>query len=475
MSYLKDNFLLTNKTAERLYFTYAKGMPIFDYHCHLPEKRILENQPFGDLCELWLSGDHYKWRLMRNYGIDERLITGDASNREKFNTYCTVLGTAFGNPLYHWSQLELKEYFNCETEICEANADRIWAECSEYLKEHPLTPQELIERSRVRCLFTTNDISDDLKVFEQISRRGYGFDVYPAFRADKVMNIGTDDYNAYVDKLGDIRTLDDLEEKITERLSLFIRAGARAADIALRTVYPVTDRKEAARIFAKQRAGKDLSGYEADTFRGYLTCFLMGLYAERNIVTELHVGAMRNNNSLMLNKLGMDTGFDSMEEGNGCRNMAALFDYLHTQGRLPKTIVFNLNPKMNEEMVTLIGCFQSAEARGKLQFGAAWWFLDNQKGIERHLETLSTMGHLGTFIGMLTDSRSFLSYPRHHYFRRILCNYLGRMMECGEMTSDEKFVGEVIKDICYRNAVAYFGGEYSDFCTGKASFQESKD
>lgn len=456
MSYLKEDFLLTNKTAERLYEKYAKEMPIFDYHCHLPEQRILENEPFGDLCELWLSGDHYKWRLMRNYGIDEEYITGPASNKEKFLAYCKVLGTAFGNPLYHWSQLELREYFGCETEICERNAEKIWEECNAYMRAHKLTPQRLIERSKVTHLFTTNEVFDDLSVFGKIREKGYRFEVLPAFRADKIMNIEARDYNRYADRLGDVKDLTGLEEKIDERLDAFVGAGTRAADIALQSVYPVADRKDAGRIFAKRRAGKEVTGAEAAAFKGYLTYFLMRLYAEKGIVTELHAGAMRNNNSVMMEKLGSDTGYDSMAEEDGIGNMSRLFDRLYAEGKLPKTIVFNLNPKMNAEIMTLLGCFQSDEAKGKLQYGAAWWFLDNKAGMEKHLQDLTATGHIGTFVGMLTDSRSFLSYPRHHYFRRILCNYLGGMMESGEMTSDESLVGELIKDICYRNASAYF-------------------
>lgn len=456
MSYLKENFLLSNKTAERLYEEYAKAMPIFDYHCHLPERKILENEPFEDLCELWLSGDHYKWRLMRNYGIDEEYITGSASNKEKFLTYCKVLGTAFGNPLYHWSQLELKEYFGCETEICERNAEKIWAECCGYMSEHKFTPRDLIESSNVTHVFTTNEIFDDLSVFGKIREKGYSFEVIPAFRADKIMNIEAEAYNLYADRLGDVKDLSGLEEKIADRLDAFVGEGTRAADIALQSVYPVAERKDAEKIFAKRRAGKEVTAAEAAVFKGYLTYFLMRLYAEKGIVTELHIGAMRNNNSVMLKKLGLDTGYDSMAEEDGIGNMSRLFDRLHTEGKLPKTIVFNLNPKMNEEIITLLGCFQSGEAKGKLQYGAAWWFLDNKAGIEKHLRDLAATGHIGTFVGMLTDSRSFLSYPRHHYFRRILCNYFGSMMESGEMTRDESIVGEVVKDICYRNAFAYF-------------------
>ena len=458
MSYIKDNFLLTNKTAEKLYFGYAKDMPIFDYHCHLPEKQILENKPFNDVFEIWLAGDHYKWRLMRNYGVNEEYITGKStSNKEKFLTYCRVLGTAFGNPLYHWSQVELKEFFNCEIEINEDNAELIWDWCNDYIKLNDITPQKLIEQSNVTHLFTTNEIFDDLTTFPAIAAKGYKFKVIPAFRADKIMNIEAEKYNEFVEKLGEVCDLSALEEKIEARLQAFIKVGTTAADVALQSVYPVSEKAEAEKVFAKRRKGESVTEAESEIFKGYLTYFLFKLYAKYNIATELHVGAMRNNNAQMLSVLGLDTGFDSIAEDNSIKYMSRLFDRLNSENSLPKTIVFNLNPKMNAEIMTLIGCFQSDEARGKIQYGPAWWFLDNKVGMEKHLEDLTATGHIGAFVGMLTDSRSLLSYPRHHYFRRILCNYFGKMMENGEMTADEKLVGKVVQDICYHNAIKYLG------------------
>ena len=456
MSYIKDNFLLTNKTAEKLYFTYAKDMPIFDYHCHLPEKQILENKPFNDLFEIWLAGDHYKWRLMRNYGVDESYITGkETSNKEKFLAYCKTLSTAFGNPLYHWSQVELKEFFNCELEINEENAEQIWDWCNEYIRLNQITPQSLIEKSNVTHLFTTNEVFDDLSTFEEIAKKDYKFKVIPAFRADKIMNIEAEKYNEFVDKLGEVSDLSVLEEKLEERLNAFMKVGTTASDIALQSVYPITDKADAEKVFAKRRKGETVTEAESEVFKGYLTYFLFKLYAKYGIATELHVGAMRNNNSVMLAKLGLDTGFDSIAEDNSIKYMSRLFDRLNSENALPKTIVFNLNPKMNSEIMTLIGSFQSSEARGKLQYGPAWWFLDNKVGMEKHLDDLTATGHIGAFGGMLTDSRSLLSYPRHHYFRRILCNYFGAMIEKGEMTANIEFVGKVVKDICYNNAINY--------------------
>lgn len=463
MSYIKDDFLLENKTALRLYNDYAKNMPIFDYHCHLFEKQILENKRFNDVCEVWLGGDHYKWRLMRNYGVPERLITGDASNHDKFVAYCKTLSTAFGNPLYHWSQLELKEFFNCELEINEENAETIWNWCNDYIALNDITPQKLIEQSNVKHIFTTNEVFDDLSTFEEIRKRNYKFTVTPAFRADKMMNIEAEKYNDFIaileSKTKKINTFGDFEAAIADRLEEFIKVGTVASDIAVERVCEVPERRVAEEAFDERRKGKTLTQVQVDAFKGYMTYYLMKLYASRNIRTELHIGAMRNNNSAMLAKLGLDTGFDTISEDNSIRNTSRLFDKLNDENALPRTIIFNLNPKMNAEIMTLIGCFQSDEARGKIQYGPAWWFLDNKVGMYKHLDDLTATGHLGAFVGMLTDSRSFLSYPRHHYFRRILCNYLGRMMENGEMTNNEKLVGEVIKDVSYRNAVKYFGIE----------------
>ncbi len=463
MSYIKDDFLLENKTALRLYNDYAENMPIFDYHCHLSEKQILENKRFNDVCEVWLGGDHYKWRLMRNFGVSENLITGDASNHDKFVAYCKTLATAFGNPLYHWSQLELKEFFNCELEINEENAETIWNWCNDYIALNDITPQKLIEQSNVKHIFTTNEVFDDLSTFEEIKKKGYKFTVTPAFRADKMMNIEAEKYNDFIaileSKTKKINTFGDFEAAIADRLEEFIKVGTVASDIAVERVCEVPERRVAEEAFDERRKGKTLTQVQVDAFKGYMTYYLMKLYASRNIRTELHVGAMRNNNSAMLAKLGLDTGFDSISEDNSIRNTSRLFDKLNDENALPRTIIFNLNPKMNAEIMTLIGCFQSDEARGKIQYGPAWWFLDNKVGMYKHLDDLTATGHLGAFVGMLTDSRSFLSYPRHHYFRRILCNYLGRMMENGEMTNNEELVGEVIKDVSYRNAVKYFGIE----------------
>lgn len=473
MSYLKNNFLLSNKTAERLYFEYAREMPIFDYHCHLSERELLQNAPCSDLSTLWLGGDHYKWRLMRNFGIDEELITGKKCTERRFGEFCRVLGTAFGNPIYHWSQMELESFFACDLEINATNADAILLHCNNLIREQQITPQKLIEASNVRGLCTTNEVFDDLTVFDEIAKKNYRFRVIPAFRGDKIMNIDAPNYTEFVEKLEalthQITCLDELEEALEARLLEFIRRGTRASDIALERVCEITPAETADCVLKRALAGEKLTQADAEAFKGYLTYFLMKLYAKHGIVTELHIGAMRNNNTHMLAKLGADTGYDSISDTNSITHLARLFDHLELEDSLPKTIVFNLNPKMNPEIMTLIGCFQGSEAKGKIQYGAAWWFLDNKVGMERHLEDLTATGHLATFVGMLTDSRSLLSYPRHHYFRRILCNYLGTMMERGEMTNNIAAVGSVVQDICYRNAVDYFDLRHDSFFSVETS------
>ncbi len=461
MSYIKDDFLLENESARALYFEYAKGMPIFDYHCHLSEYQILENKPFNDIFEIWLAGDHYKWRLMRNYGVNEEYITGNKSNKEKFIAYCTTLGTAFGNPLYHWSQVELKEYFGCELEINAKNAEAIWDQCNEYIRSNSITPVSLIKGSCVTHLFTTNEVFDNLEVFEALEKKNYGFSVKPAFRADKIMNIDASAYLEFIGKLEaltiPLKSIDDLEKALEMRLQAFIAVGAKASDIAVECVYTIPKKEDANRVFVSVLAGNKPSEEETECFKGYLTYYLMKLYGKYNIATELHMGAMRNNNSVMLGKLGLDTGYDSISDKNSISKLSRLLDRLNNECCMPKLIMFNLNPKMNAEIMALMGCFQDDSAKGKVQFGPAWWFLDNKVGMENHLKDLCATGHIGAFVGMLTDSRSFLSYPRHHYFRRILCNYLGTLMENGEMTCDKELVGSVVKDICYNNSIAYFG------------------
>lgn len=457
MSYINKNFLLNNKVAQELYFKYASKMPIFDYHCHLSEKEILEDKCYNNIYEIWLAGDHYKWRLMRNYGIDEELITGKGSPKDKFLAYCEALGKAYLNPLTHWSQLELKEYFNCELEINKDNALKIWNYCNDYLKKHKMSRTSLIKKSNVKYIFTTNEAFDDLSIFTKINKKYKEFKVYPAFRTDKFLNIEAKAFKDYVAKLGKITSLDELLKTLEHRLKEFIKVGCVASDMGVENVYPIVDKEVAVKLFKKRMANKSISLDEAKQYRGYMVYALLKMYSKYNIRSELHYGAMRNNNTKMFNKLGLDTGYDSIAHNDSIFNLSRLLDRLDLEDSLPPMILFNLNPNSNLEIMALMNCFQDGKYHGKIQYGPAWWFLDNKENMIKHLKDMTSLGHIGVFIGMLTDSRSFLSYPRHHYFRRILCNYLGEAIVNGEMTSNIASVGKVVEDISFNNAIKYFG------------------
>ncbi len=457
MSYINKNFLLNNKVSQELYFKYAQNMPIIDYHCHLSEKEILEDKAYKNIYEIWLSGDHYKWRLMRNYGIDEELITGKASPKDKFIAYCEALGKAYLNPLSHWSQLELKEYFNCDIEINKDNALKIWNYCNSYLAKHKLTRTSFIKKSKVKYIFTTNEAFDDLSIFTKINKKYKDFKVYPAFRTDKFLNIEAKAFKDYLAKLGKINSLDDLLNALEKRLKEFIKVGCVASDMGVENVYPVTSKETAAKLFKKRLSNKTISVEESKQYKGYMVYALLKMYSKYNIRSELHYGAMRNNSTKMFNKLGLDTGYDSIAENTSIYNLSRLMDKLDVENKLPPMILFNLNPNANLEIMALMNCFQDGKYHGKIQYGPAWWFLDNKEGMEKHLKDMTSLGHIGIFIGMLTDSRSFLSYPRHHYFRRILCNFLGNAIINGEMTQNISSVGKVVQDISYNNAVKYFG------------------
>lgn len=458
--FIGKDFLLSNETAKRL-FECAKDMPIFDYHCHLSEKVIEKDEPFSDFFELWLSGDHYKWRLMRNYGIDEKYITGDAPHKEKFECYVRALETAYGNPLYHWSHMELKTYFGIEDIICSKNAERIWARANEYIRTHSLSPSSLIAGSNVKTVCTTNEIFDDLTVFDRIREKNYSFRVLPTFRGDKIMNIDDSKFTEYLALLesiaGPIDSLYALESAVAGRVSEFKEKGAVAADIALQRVYFPDDRKSAERAFEAVRAGKAVAAEDVEAYKSFVMGLILRECAKCGLAVQLHIGALRNNNARMYKVLGADTGYDSIDDSASIAALARWMDLLDSAGELPRMVLFNLNPVWNLPLTTLAGCFQDSSARGKIQYGPAWWFLDHNEGIRAQLDSLAQTGHIGTFIGMLTDSRSFLSYPRHLYFRRIFCDWLGRKAEAGEIYPDFDTLEKVVRDVSYNNAAAYFG------------------
>lgn len=454
MSYLKPDFLLENKTAKIIY-SEIKDLPIFDYHCHLNEKEILENKPFTNIFELTLKYDHYKWRLMRNAGIEESYITGNKTEEEKFIKYCEALQDAFGNPLYHWSQIELEEYFDCKLEINKDNAKKIWDYCNEFLKKHKLTPIDIIQKSNVKYICTTNKIFDDLTTFEKINEKELGFKVFPSFRGDDLLNIETECFNELVDKSG-IKNLKDFEVYVEEKLKEFIAHGCFIADIGFEKVYINKEKYIAENVFNKKINNEHLEENDIHAYKGYFLYYLLSLFSKYNIACELHIGPKRNVNTSMHRKLGPDSGFDIIGDDTNIDSLKALFDDLSINNSLGKVILFNLNDNNNKTYLSLIGAFQNAGNNTLIQYGPAWWFLDNKKGIYNHLDDLANMGHLGSFIGMLTDSRSFLSYQRHQYFRRLLSNYLGNLYEMGEITDNLKLIIEVAKNISFDNALRYF-------------------
>ncbi len=462
-SFLDDNFLLQNKTAERLYHEHAARMPIIDYHCHLPVEQIAADHRFRDLQEIWLAGDHYKWRAMRTNGVDERYCTGDASPREKFDKWAGTVPYTLRNPLYHWTHLELRRYFGITDLLSPATADKVWHKANELLQQPDYSCRNLLKRMNVEVVCTTDDPVDTLEHHALLQQEFPEVMVYPAFRPDKAMAVEDPaTYNAYLERLGtaadlEIRTWDDLLEALRRRHDHFAAHGCRISDHGIDTFYAEEyTEKEIREIFLKIRHGRELSIPEVRKFRTAFLTAMAFLDHEKGWVQQYHYGAMRNNNRRMFELLGPDTGFDSMGDEPVARNMSRFLDRLAYAGKLTRTILYNLNPADNEMVTTMTGNFQDGSVPGKIQFGAAWWFLDQKEGIERHLNALSSLGLLSRFVGMLTDSRSFLSFPRHEYFRRILCNLIGSDVEAGLLPNDLEWLGEMVRNISYFNAKEYF-------------------
>jgi len=464
--FLSEDFLLQTEAARRLYHEYAEAMPILDYHCHLPVKEIAGDRRFANLTEIWLNGDHYKWRAMRAAGVDERFITGDATDWEKFVKWAETVPKTLRNPLYHWTHLELKRPFGISDRLLDPGTARgIWDECNAKLATPAFSARGIMKQMRVVLVCTTDDPTDSLEWHRALAAdTSFDVTVLPAWRPDKVL--AADDpaqWNLYVDRLGaaadvDIRSFDSLLEALQRRHDYFHANGCRLSDHGLENM-PAADYtdRQVRSIFDKVRSGRAPGRDESLVLRSALLYEMAVMDAKRGWVQQFHLGAMRGVNSRMLSRLGPDTGYDAIGDFEQGRPLARFLDRLERNGLLAKTILYNLNPRDNELLAAICGCFQDGSAPGKMQFGAAWWFLDQKDGIERHLDALSSIGLLGTFVGMLTDSRSFLSYARHEYFRRILCNVLGREMTDGLLPDDMSLVGELVKDICYRNAARYFG------------------
>lgn len=465
-SFMNENFLLANKTAETLYHDFAKAMPIFDYHCHLSPKEIAENKRYRNITEIWLGGDHYKWRALRTNGVDERYITGDASDKDKFLKWAETMPQCIGNPLYHWTHLELKRFFGIDKLLSPQTAEEIWEKCNELLQTEEFTAQGLIKRSNVKLICTTDDPADSLEYHLALQQNNdFKVKVLPAFRPDKSFNIEKDGFTDWLGKLSqvsgiEIKTVADVKAALLKRLEFFHAAGCRVSDHALDpVVFATATDEQVDAVFEKALRGEKLSAGETQQYKTHIMVFLGRQYSRLNWVMQLHIGTIRNNNSRMMRLLGPDTGFDAEGDYTIAEPLAKFLDALDTTDELPKTILYCLNPRDNDVLATIMGCFQGGGIPGKIQFGSGWWFNDQKDGMIRQMTALANLGLLSRFIGMLTDSRSFLSYTRHEYFRRILCNLLGEWVENGEVPNDTALLGEMVQNICYNNAERYFGIE----------------
>ncbi|MEL6718131.1 MAG: glucuronate isomerase [Bacteroidota bacterium] len=460
--FLDENFLLENKMAEILYHEYAAKQPIIDYHNHLPPDQIANNKQFSNITEIWLYGDHYKWRAMRTLGVDEKYITGDASDKEKFLKWAETVPYTLRNPLYHWTHLELKRYFGVDELLSSKTAEKIYDQCTAQLQLPEYTTQGLLAKMNVDVVCSTDDPIDNLEFHQVHAKSGAEIQMYPAFRPDKAILIGSENFVPYVHKLGEavdttIASYTDLVEALQKRVNYFHENGCRLSDHGLNKVFSTSvTAKELQDIFNKRMQGDSLSEAECQQFMSGIMEALGQMYAEKGWVMQLHLGALRNNSDRMMRILGPDTGFDSIGDYAQATDLAAFLNRLDTLDKLPKTIIYNLNPSDNEVMASMIGNFNDGSVKGKMQFGSGWWFLDQKDGMEKQMNALSNLGLLSCFVGMLTDSRSFLSFPRHEYFRRILCNLIGKDVHNGELPKDEKWLGQIVEDICYNNAKHYF-------------------
>lgn len=462
--FMDKDFLLSTETAKKLYHDYAAKMPVLDYHCHINPQEIAQNRKFDTITQVWLGGDHYKWRLMRSNGADEHFITGDASDREKFQKWAETLPKAIGNPLYHWSHLELQRYFGYTGTLNADTAEEIWNLCNARLQEEDMSVRNIIKQSNVTLICTTDDPIDSLEWHQKIAEdKSFSVQVLPAWRPDKAMNIEKPDYLDYLQKLSDvsgvsIQTFADMKEALKVRLAFFDAMGCCVSDHALNYVmYNPTSEEVIETIFAKRLSGGVITELEELQFKTAFMLFVGKEYHKMGWVMQLHYGCKRDNNTFRYKELGPDTGFDCINNYAPSSAMADFLNALNITDELPKTILYSLNPNDNASIGTILGCFQDSSAIGKIQQGSAWWFNDHKAGMTEQMTSLANLGVLGNFVGMLTDSRSFLSYTRHEYFRRILCDLVGKWVDNGEYPDDEKSLKEIIEGISYKNAVRYFG------------------
>ncbi|WP_198135398.1 glucuronate isomerase [Alkaliphilus metalliredigens] len=466
ISFINNDFMLENEIARHLYHTYAKSLPIFDYHCHLNTQHIAEDHEFADITELWLAGDHYKWRAMRGNGVSEEKITGKASSEEKFQAWAETVESCVGNPLYHWTHLELKAYFGIDELLKRSNWKSIYDRANKIIKEEGLTVRKLIKQSNVDFICTTDDPIDSLEFHDEIAKdEDFKVKVVPTFRPDGAFGIGEETFIDFIDKLGDLTSLpissyQEMLVGIEARIDYFDKKGALISDHGLeKLVYIESTDEEIENIFQKALGKKEMTEEDYGKFITRLLIDLGKIYYHKDWIMQIHFGAIRNNNSKMYELVGENTGFDSIvDQSNVAYALNRLLDAMSRKNCLPKTVVYNLNPDYNHIVASAVSNFQDNEEgiRGKVQFGAGWWFNDTEQGMLRQMSTLADHGLLMNFVGMLTDSRSFISYPRHEYFRRILCNYVGVQVENGKFPNDEELLKRLIENICYYNAVNYF-------------------
>lgn len=462
--FLTENFLLQNDFAAKLYHDYAKDLPIIDYHCHLPPNEIAQNRQFENMTKVWLDGDHYKWRAMRTLGINEKFITGNGTDTDKFDQWAYAVPYTMRNPLYHWTHLELQRYFGVNELLTPDTSKKIYKSASEQLATPEFATRSLLTKMKVEVVCTTDDPADSLEYHQQIKKDNLKTIVLPTFRPDKsfaVENVST--YKTYLGKLSaasdiDINSFKALIQALENRANYFHSAGGRLSDHGLEHLYYPENKSafSADKLFEKLLRGESLLKEEVSFFKYSVLIELGRIYHKHGWTQQFHIGALRNTNERMLSKLGPDTGFDSIGDFSQAMSLSKFLNELDSTDQLTQTILYNLNPADNEVMATMIGNYNDGSTKGKVQFGSAWWFLDQKDGMEKQINTLSNLGLLSCFIGMLTDSRSFLSFPRHEYFRRILCNLIGKDVVNGELPADEKWLGKLVSDICYHNARTYF-------------------
>jgi glucuronate isomerase len=469
-TFLPENYLLSNDWARRLYFDHAAPQPIFDYHCHLPPNEIAANRQFENLSKIWLAGDHYKWRGMRANGVPERLITGDSSDYDKFVAFARTVPDLVRNPLHHWSHLELRRYFGIDLLINEANAPKIWEQANAALAKPELTVHGILKKFKVSVICTTDDPADDLAHHIAIAKSGIATKVYPTFRPDKALVVNQPAvFNAWCALIGqrsniEVKDFTSFLDAIKQRHDFFHSLGGRVSDHGMEFV-PSEDctEAEASAIFNQAKAGRAATPEQSAKFVSYMMLVFGRLDAARGWTKQLHLGALRNNNGRLLKQLGADAGVDSIGDFPQARSLSKYLDTLDATNELPRIVLYNLNPADNYVFATMCGNFQDGTIAGKLQFGSGWWFLDQKEAMEWQINALSQLGLLSRFVGMLTDSRSFLSYVRHEYFRRILCNMIGTDVAAGLIPADEKALGALVENICYKNAAGFFGLEAGKF------------